>query len=194
MTRSRSASMCVHDVANAHQSTTFSPAVDFRRRCRARPTPALSSARSSSATNMPIIISASRRRTRLRLADTAGVRRRRRDEGLEGGLLLNQSITGDLLHGLSVFGTGRYSRLVGDFKRSPIVSQRGSANQWLAAAGLAYTLVSLAPLEQLLDDHVRRLFGAQLQSCRCGSPASRAASYGLSMPVKFLSSPARALA
>ena len=55
------------------------------------------------------------------------------------GLLLNQSITGDLLHGLSVFGVGQYSRLVGDFKRSPIVSDRGSASQWLAAAGVAYT-------------------------------------------------------
>lgn len=55
------------------------------------------------------------------------------------GVLLNQSLTGNLLHGLSAFGTANYSRLVGDFKRSPIVSERGSANQWLAAAGLAYT-------------------------------------------------------
>jgi len=55
------------------------------------------------------------------------------------GLLVNQSITGDLLHGLSIFGLGQYSRLVGDFKRSPIVSQRGSANQWFGALGLAYT-------------------------------------------------------
>jgi outer membrane scaffolding protein for murein synthesis (MipA/OmpV family) len=54
-------------------------------------------------------------------------------------LLLNQSITGDLLHGFSVFGLGQYSRLVGDFKRSPIVSQRGSASQWIGALGLAYT-------------------------------------------------------
>jgi len=54
-------------------------------------------------------------------------------------LLVNQSITGDLLHGLSVFGLGQYSRLVGDFKRSPIVSQRGSASQWIGALGLAYT-------------------------------------------------------
>lgn len=54
-------------------------------------------------------------------------------------LLVNQSITGDLLHGISIFGLGQYSRLVGDFKRSPIVSQRGSANQWLGALGLAYT-------------------------------------------------------
>ena len=57
----------------------------------------------------------------------------------KAGLLLNQSITGDLLHGFSVFGAGQYSRLVGDFKRSPIVSERGSANQWVGAIGLAYT-------------------------------------------------------
>jgi len=55
------------------------------------------------------------------------------------GMLLNQSLTGDLLGGLSIFGTGQYSRLVGDFKRSPIVSQRGSANQWIGALGLGYT-------------------------------------------------------
>jgi len=55
------------------------------------------------------------------------------------GLLLNQSITGDLLGGLSIFGAGQYSRLLGDFKRSPVVSQRGSASQLLGAVGLAYT-------------------------------------------------------
>jgi len=54
-------------------------------------------------------------------------------------LLANQSLTGDLTKGLSLFGTASYSRLSGDFKRSPIVSQRGSAGQWLLAAGLAYT-------------------------------------------------------
>ena len=64
------------------------------------------------------------------------------DGGLKNwkaGLLLNQSITGDLLSGFSIFGAGQYSRLVGDFKRSPIVSDRGSANQWVGAVGLAYT-------------------------------------------------------
>ena len=55
------------------------------------------------------------------------------------GLLANQSITGDLSHGLSLFGTGNYSRLVGDFKRAPIVADRGSATQWLGALGLAFT-------------------------------------------------------
>ena len=57
----------------------------------------------------------------------------------KAGLLINQSITGNLLHGFSIFGLGQYSRLVGDFKRSPIVAQRGSANQWIGALGLAYT-------------------------------------------------------
>lgn len=57
----------------------------------------------------------------------------------KAGLLANYSLSGDLRHGLSLFGAGGYSRLVGDFKRSPIVSQRGSASQWLGAIGLAYT-------------------------------------------------------
>ncbi|MBA2466160.1 MAG: MipA/OmpV family protein [Sphingomonas sp.] len=55
------------------------------------------------------------------------------------GLLANQSLSGDLRRGLSVFGLSSYSRLVGDFKDSPIVSDRGSANQWLGALGLAYS-------------------------------------------------------
>lgn len=55
------------------------------------------------------------------------------------GLLANQSISGDLLKGWSIFGLANHSRLVGDFKRSPIVRDRGSAKQWMAAVGLAYT-------------------------------------------------------
>ena len=55
------------------------------------------------------------------------------------GLLVNQSLSGDLLHGFSLFGVGQYSRLVGDFADSPIVDDRGSANQWLGALGVAYT-------------------------------------------------------
>ena len=64
------------------------------------------------------------------------------DGGLKNwkmGVLVNQSLSGSLLHGLSLFGLGNYSRLVGDFKRSPVVSQRGSASQWVGALGLAYT-------------------------------------------------------
>ena len=53
--------------------------------------------------------------------------------------LVNQSITGDLTHGLSIFGASTYSRLVGDIADSPIVDDRGSTSQWQAILGLAYT-------------------------------------------------------
>ena len=52
------------------------------------------------------------------------------------GLLGNASLTGDLRHGLSLFAIGNYSKLLGDFGRSPVVRDKG---QWLGAVGLAYT-------------------------------------------------------
>lgn len=55
------------------------------------------------------------------------------------GLIANQSITGDLTGGFSVFGALGYTHLVGDFADSPIVDDRGSASQWLGALGVAYT-------------------------------------------------------
>ena len=55
------------------------------------------------------------------------------------GVLANQSLTGDLTHGLSLFATASYGKLRNDFAASPIVSLRGSSKQGLAAVGLAYT-------------------------------------------------------
>jgi MipA family protein len=56
------------------------------------------------------------------------------------GLFLAQALTGDLRHpGLSLFGAAAYSRMQGDFKRSPIVSVAGDADQFSALLGLAYT-------------------------------------------------------
>lgn len=55
------------------------------------------------------------------------------------GLLVGQSLSGDLRKGWGLFGTASYKRLVGDFKRSPIVADRGSANQWFLAAGVGYS-------------------------------------------------------
>lgn len=53
--------------------------------------------------------------------------------------LANYSLTGDLLHGLSVVGGISYTRLLNDFADSPIVSVRGDRDQWFGAVGLAYT-------------------------------------------------------
>ena len=130
----------LHDVASAHRSTTVSPNVEFS-------TPLSHTTYASANVGAEFVSN--------KFADyyfsvtpadsiaTDGVLAPFNAGGgmknWKAGLLLNQSITGNLLHGLSIFGLGQYSRLVGDFKRSPIVSQRGSANQWLGALGLAYT-------------------------------------------------------
>lgn len=55
------------------------------------------------------------------------------------GLFANQSISGDLTHGWSIFGTGLYTKLSGDFADSPIVDEVGSSSQWFGALGVAYT-------------------------------------------------------
>ena len=130
----------LHDVGSAHKSTVFSPNVEFS-------TPV--------SRTTYVSLSAGAEFVGNKYADyyytitpadslaTGGILPPFNADGgmknWKAGLLVNQSITGDLLGGLSVFGTGQYSRLVGDFRRSPIVSQRGSAGQWLGAIGLAYT-------------------------------------------------------
>lgn len=55
-------------------------------------------------------------------------------------LFLGQSLTGDLRHPkLSLFGGISYSRLLGDFARSPIVRVAGDRDQYFATLGLAYS-------------------------------------------------------
>lgn len=53
--------------------------------------------------------------------------------------LVVQSLTGNLLGGLSLVGGVSYSRLMNDFADSPVTSIAGSRNQWSGAIGLAYT-------------------------------------------------------
>lgn len=46
------------------------------------------------------------------------------------------SLTGNLTHGLGLFATGGYQHIMGSYRRSPIVDQVGSPNQWSGAVGL----------------------------------------------------------
>ncbi|MBO9499757.1 MAG: MipA/OmpV family protein [Novosphingobium sp.] len=56
-----------------------------------------------------------------------------------GRLLTAIDLDGDLTDGgFSLILIGSYSRMVGQAADSPIVSVRGSANQWLGAVGLGY--------------------------------------------------------
>jgi outer membrane scaffolding protein for murein synthesis (MipA/OmpV family) len=130
----------LHDVGSAHKSTTFSPNVEFS-------TPV------SRSTYVGLNVGAEFVSNRFadyyytitpadRLATGNQLPVFNADGGMKNwkaGLLVNQSLSGTLLHGLSIFGLGQYSHLVGDFRRSPIVSQRGSASQWIGAIGLGYT-------------------------------------------------------
>lgn len=50
-----------------------------------------------------------------------------------------QSLSGDLRRGLGVGAGVLYGRLLGDYKRSPIVADAGDADQLAAAVGLTYT-------------------------------------------------------
>ncbi|HEX9953723.1 MAG TPA: MipA/OmpV family protein [Allosphingosinicella sp.] len=55
-------------------------------------------------------------------------------------LFVAQSLTGELRKPkLSLFGGLAYSRLLGDFKRSPIVSVAGDKDQFFGLLGLSYT-------------------------------------------------------
>jgi len=130
----------LHDIGSAHKSTTFSPSVEFS-------TPV--SRRTYVGANVSAEFVSNKFADyyySISPADsvaTGGVLAPFNASGgmknWKAGLLVNQSITGDLLHGLSIYGLGQYSHLLGDFKRSPIVADRGSASQWIGSLGLAYT-------------------------------------------------------
>lgn len=130
----------LHDVGSAHQSTVISPNLEFS-------TPVSRSTFIGANVGLEFVSNKYADYyysiTPVESVGTGGALAPfNADGGLKNwkaGLLVNQSLSGDLLHGLSVFGLGQYTRLVGDFKRAPIVSERGSASQWLGALGLAYT-------------------------------------------------------
>lgn len=56
-----------------------------------------------------------------------------------GTLLGNYALSGDLLKGLQLFTILSYSRLQGDFARSPVTSIAGSPDQFYGALGIGYT-------------------------------------------------------
>jgi outer membrane protein len=130
----------VHDVANAHESTVISPNIDFS-------TPLSRTTYASLSLGADFVgdkyaeyyFSVSPAESLL----TAGALPVfEADGGMKSwkiGLLVNQSLSGDLRRGFSLFGLANYSKLLGDFKDSPIVDLRGSSGQWLVGAGVGYT-------------------------------------------------------
>lgn len=56
------------------------------------------------------------------------------------GGVFTYAVTGDLTKGLAIVTGFNYSKLVGDFADSPLVSIAGRRHQWTVGAGLALTL------------------------------------------------------
>jgi outer membrane protein len=130
----------VHDVAHAHRSTVISPSVEYTTPVSHKTYVGLSVSTdfaSDKYANYYFTItpedSALTRGVLPVFLAHGGIK------DWKAGLLVDQSLAQNLLHGLSIFGIAQYSHLLGDFKRSPIVSDRGSAVQWVGATGLAYT-------------------------------------------------------
>ncbi len=128
----------VKDVGNGHGSTVITPTIDFA-------TPISRTTYIGASLSADFVgegYADSYFSVTPAEALASGLRAYDADGGYKGwkvGLLANQSLSGDLTKGLSLFGTGSYGRLSGDFKRSPIVADRGSASQWFGAIGLGYT-------------------------------------------------------
>lgn len=127
-----------HDVGHAHRSTIVSPSVDFS-------TPLSRSTYVGVSAGLDFV---STRYAQYYFGVTpaeaalSGLPAFAPKGGLRDwkvNLLAVQSLSGNLLKGLSLGGTLGYSRLQGDFKRSPLVAQRGKAGQWLGAIGLGYS-------------------------------------------------------
>lgn len=127
-----------HDVADTHDSTIFAPNLEYA-------TPL--------STSFLIGASLSAEHVGGKFADTyysigsagaarSGLRAYDADGGwknIRGTLLATYSLSGDLRRGPAVFAVGSYSKMLGDFKRSPIVRDVGDKNQFFAALGLSYT-------------------------------------------------------
>ncbi len=127
-----------HDAANTHDSLVISPAVEYA-------TP-LSRTTLVGASISAEHVGGGYARTYYGITPAGAAASGLAPYTLEGGfknargtLLFTQSLSGDLRRGLAVFAIGSYSRMLGDFKRSPIVRTAGDADQWLASAGVSYT-------------------------------------------------------
>ncbi|MEO5774552.1 MAG: MipA/OmpV family protein [Sphingomicrobium sp.] len=128
----------VHDVGKAHKSTVVTPTIDFA-------TPLSRSIYVGASLSADFVSN--------RFADyyfsispadtlASGLPTFDAGGGMKSwkvGALANYSLSGNLLKGWSIFALANHSQLLGDFKRSPIVRDRGSASQWMGALGLAYT-------------------------------------------------------
>ena len=128
-----------HDVTGIHGSTVWAPAIDYLTPVSIRTIVSLSveaeHVGDRYARTYFSITPAQSLRSGLPVYDARGGWKDWR-----ASLLVGQVLTGDLRRPrLSAFLGLSYARELGNFARAPIVAIRGSRNQYLVAAGLAYS-------------------------------------------------------
>lgn len=127
----------VRDVAGAHQSYLLTPSIEYSRRIGRRTFAQLSLSADIAGDDYAryyFAISPAQ-------SAASGLRPHAAGGGLKdlgGNVLLVRSL-GQGPKGWSLFGIASYKRLQGDFARSPIVADVGSADQAFGAMGIGYT-------------------------------------------------------
>jgi len=129
----------LHDVSGVHDSYVITPSIDYGTPLSRRAYVGLSFSASIvgdsyARTYFGVDAAASGRSGLAEFTNPKGGLK-----NLTGTVLFARSLSGDLTGGLTLYAAGSYSRLQGDFARSPLVSDAGSPNQWLGAIGLGYT-------------------------------------------------------
>ncbi len=127
----------VRDVANAHKSHLITPSIEYARRFGRRTFSALSlSADFAGDRYARYYFDVSPAQSAV-----SGLRSHAAKGGLKnlgGNVLIVHSLS-EKANGWSLFGIASFSRLQGDFARSPLVADVGSANQAFGALGIGYT-------------------------------------------------------
>jgi MipA family protein len=128
----------MHDVADTHDSTVFAPNIEYG-------TP-LSTSFFIGASLSAEHVGGRYARTYYGVSPAGALASGLAPYTLDGGwknwrgtLLGTYSLSGDLRRGAAIFAVGSYSRMLSDFRDSPIVADAGDADQYLAALGLSYT-------------------------------------------------------
>lgn len=129
-----------HDVAGAHRSFILSPEIDYDTPLSHRLYVSLSVSADYVGSRFGAyyydIDAQGSRKSGLPVYSKAG---KAGWKDWNGNILVARSVTGDLTHGMKIFASAGYGRILGRYARSPIVAIAGRRSQPNFTVGLGYT-------------------------------------------------------
>lgn len=129
----------LHDTSGVHDSYVIVPSADYGVRIGARSYLGLSASAAFAGDGYARTYFAVDRAGSLRTGLPEFANPRGGLKSLTMSAVINHSFGAALGQGFGAYGIVSYSRLQGDFAKSPIVSIAGSADQWFGGVGLGYT-------------------------------------------------------